>query len=162
MVACVERVQRVAKKAMQALRGIEQSTPGLRSLLRHVRESLRVLIYSDVPYAVGVTSGRHTDADSDDGSARSRDTTHVKVRPYRDVVERTQRQLREVSEARDAAVARAESAEAAVNMLRTTVVACKQKEAALSDQVRVHRAWRCRFLLSATSCNTRPVPCSCE
>ena len=129
---------------MQALRGIEQSTPGLRSLLRHVRESLRVLIYSDVPYAVGVTSGR----ESDDGSAQSRATTHVKVRPYRDVVERTQRQLREMSAARDAAVARAESAEAAVNMLRTTVVACKQKEATLSDQVRVHSACRVsRFTL---------------
>lgn len=115
---------------MRALRGIEQSTPGLRPLLRHVRESLRVLIFSDVP--AGLSS-------RDNSSTRSGDSGSglgVKHRPYRDVVERTLRRLEEVCGARDDAVARAEATEAAVNTLRTTLVACNQKEVALIDQVR--------------------------
>ena len=119
------RQQRLAKKCMDVLRGMEQSAVTLRPVLRQLRESLRHLVYSDVVA----------------GSSTSAAGTPVLLRrPYRDIVRRSRRQMEAVEDTKRMAEDRAEAAEAAYNTVKMSLSSTARKCDTQTSQVRP-RCW---------------------
>ena len=115
------RQQRLAKKCMDVLRGMEQSAVTLRPVLRQLRESLRHLVYSDVVA----------------GSSTSAAGTPVLLRrPYRDIVRRSRRQMEAVEDTKRMAEDRAEAAEAAYNTVKMSLSSTARKCDTQTSQVR--------------------------